>query len=203
MRRGTRRGRGSVAQVAEDLDDHRRIFDACPEPDEGAAMIFKAPPQFGQRLMSISKTRFSSRAQLMRAGAPCALASSLEVSVARSAGAGTILLRNFALAPARDFLSFRRLGRILHHLACWTHSGHIFRATRRAAGHWSSWAIKHVLNKPLNLQNLILVKNIRSLRVCMGCNGISDIQIATYDFRKFPLFPLGAKYFMVASPSSG
>jgi hypothetical protein len=27
-----------------------------------AAMIFKAPPQFGQRLMSISKTRFSSRA---------------------------------------------------------------------------------------------------------------------------------------------
>jgi hypothetical protein len=35
-------------------------------------MIFEAPPQFGQRLMSISKTRLSSRAQLMRAGAPCA-----------------------------------------------------------------------------------------------------------------------------------
>jgi len=29
-----------------------------------AAMIFKAPPQFGQCSMSISKTRFSSLAQL-------------------------------------------------------------------------------------------------------------------------------------------
>src|SRR5215472_3647863 len=33
--------------MAEDLDDHRRIFDACPERVEGAAMIFKAPPQLG------------------------------------------------------------------------------------------------------------------------------------------------------------
>lgn len=37
-----------------------------------AAMIFKLPPQFGQWSMSISKTRLSSLAQLMRAGAPCA-----------------------------------------------------------------------------------------------------------------------------------
>src|SRR5215467_7269617 len=36
-----------------------------------AAMIFKAPPQLGQCSMSMSKTRLSSRAQLMRAGAPC------------------------------------------------------------------------------------------------------------------------------------
>jgi hypothetical protein len=57
--------------MAEDLDDHRRIIDACPERVEGAAMIFKAPPQFGQCSMSMSKTRLSSRAQLMRAGAPC------------------------------------------------------------------------------------------------------------------------------------
>jgi hypothetical protein len=35
-------------------------------------MIFKAPPQFGQRSMSMSKTRLSSRAQLMRGGTPCA-----------------------------------------------------------------------------------------------------------------------------------
>jgi hypothetical protein len=35
-------------------------------------MIFKAPAQFGQCSMSMSKTRLSSRAQLMRAGAPCA-----------------------------------------------------------------------------------------------------------------------------------
>ena len=34
-----------------------------------AAMIFKLPPQFGQWSMSISKTRLSSLAQLMRAGA--------------------------------------------------------------------------------------------------------------------------------------
>jgi hypothetical protein len=54
--------------MAEDLDDHRRIFDACPECVEGAAMIFKAPPQFGQCSMSISKTRFSSLAHLIRAG---------------------------------------------------------------------------------------------------------------------------------------
>jgi len=58
--------------MGEDSDNHRQIFDACPEPVEGAAMIFKLPPQFGQWSMSISKTRLSSLAQLMRAGAPCA-----------------------------------------------------------------------------------------------------------------------------------
>jgi hypothetical protein len=58
--------------MPEDLDDHRRVFDVCPERVEGAAMIFKAPPQFGQCSMSMSKTRLSSWAQLMRAGAPCA-----------------------------------------------------------------------------------------------------------------------------------
>jgi len=58
--------------MAEDPDDHRRIFDACPEPAEGAAMIFKAPPQFGQCSMSMSKTPFEQPGQLMRAGAPCA-----------------------------------------------------------------------------------------------------------------------------------
>ena len=53
--------------MAEDLDDHRRIFGARPEQRvEGAAMIFKAPPQLGQCSMSMSKTRLSSRAQLMR-----------------------------------------------------------------------------------------------------------------------------------------
>ena len=57
--------------MPEDLDDHRRIFDACPERVEGAAMIFKAPPQFGQCSMSMSKTRLSSRTQLMHAGARC------------------------------------------------------------------------------------------------------------------------------------
>src|ERR687892_2625933 len=39
-----------------------------------AAMIFKAPPQLGQCSMSMSKTRLSSLAQLMRGVSPCALA---------------------------------------------------------------------------------------------------------------------------------
>jgi hypothetical protein len=34
--------------MAQDFDNHRRIFDACPERVEGAAMIFKLPPQLGQ-----------------------------------------------------------------------------------------------------------------------------------------------------------
>ena len=42
--------------MAEDFDNHRRIFDACPERVEGAAMIFKAPPQFGQRSMVVGPT---------------------------------------------------------------------------------------------------------------------------------------------------
>jgi hypothetical protein len=58
--------------MAEDFDNHRRTFDACPEPAEGAAMIFEALPQFGQCSTSISKTRLSSRAQLMRGISPCA-----------------------------------------------------------------------------------------------------------------------------------
>ena len=57
--------------MPEDLDDHRRIFDVYPEQCvEEAAMIFKAPPQLGQCSMSMSC--LSSRAQLMRAGAPYA-----------------------------------------------------------------------------------------------------------------------------------
>jgi hypothetical protein len=53
--------------------DHRRIFDACSDRVEGTAMIFKAPLRFGQCSMSMSKTRLSSQAQLIRAGAPYAL----------------------------------------------------------------------------------------------------------------------------------
>ena len=44
-------GAGRQAQLAEDFEDHRRIFDPCPEALDGAAlrrgsgqaMIFKAP----------------------------------------------------------------------------------------------------------------------------------------------------------------
>jgi hypothetical protein len=32
------------------------MLDACPEPVEGAAMIFKVPPHRGHRSMSISNT---------------------------------------------------------------------------------------------------------------------------------------------------
>ena len=55
--------------MAEDFDDHRRIFDACPERVEGAAMIFKAPPQLGQCSTEI-ENRLSSRVQLMRGVSP-------------------------------------------------------------------------------------------------------------------------------------
>jgi len=50
---GTRRRAGWQAQMAEDLDDHRRIFDACPE--RGAAMIFKALRQLGQRSIVVGQ----------------------------------------------------------------------------------------------------------------------------------------------------
>jgi len=40
--------------MAEDFDNHRRIFDACPERVEGAAMIFKAP-QLGQSELCIER----------------------------------------------------------------------------------------------------------------------------------------------------
>ena len=70
-------------------------------------MIFNLPPQFGQWSMSISKTRLSSLAQLMRAGAPCACASSVEASVARSAGLGMILPRNFALGTSMPWKRIR------------------------------------------------------------------------------------------------
>jgi hypothetical protein len=40
-----RTGWGSLrqAQMSEDLGDHRWIYDACPEPAEGAAIIDKGP----------------------------------------------------------------------------------------------------------------------------------------------------------------
>src|SRR5262245_28763573 len=64
-RAGAGHGAGRQAQMAEEFDNHRWIFNAHPGPAEGAAMIFKAP-QFGQCSMSMSKTRLSSLAQLMR-----------------------------------------------------------------------------------------------------------------------------------------
>jgi hypothetical protein len=58
-----------------------------------AAMIFKRPPQFGQCSMSMSKTRLSKRAQLIRAGACACLAACPMLS---SAGLGTIAARSLA-----------------------------------------------------------------------------------------------------------
>ena len=34
-------------------DNHGGLFDACPEPVEGAAMIFRSPPQYGQCWLSM------------------------------------------------------------------------------------------------------------------------------------------------------
>jgi len=51
---GRRSGRSSSgqAQVGEELLNNRGIFDACPEPAKGAAMMVKGPPHFGQAVMS-------------------------------------------------------------------------------------------------------------------------------------------------------
>jgi len=41
--------------MAEDFDNHRRIFNPCPERVEGAATIFKTPPQLGQSELCIER----------------------------------------------------------------------------------------------------------------------------------------------------
>jgi hypothetical protein len=67
-----------------------------------AAMIFKVPPHWGQCSMSISNTRLSNRAQLMRAGAdgggasPC----SAEVSWVLTGALGMISERSRALGTS-------------------------------------------------------------------------------------------------------
>jgi hypothetical protein len=60
---------GGQAEMGEDLGDHGRIFDACPEPVEGAAMIVKVPPHCGHCSKLISNTRLSNLAKLSRTGA--------------------------------------------------------------------------------------------------------------------------------------
>ena len=63
-----------------------------------AAMIFKRPPHWGQCSISMSKTRLSKRAQLIRVGVPCAC--SAECPVEFSSGPGMISERNFALGAS-------------------------------------------------------------------------------------------------------
>ena len=68
------------------------------------AMILSWPPQFGQCAMSISNTRLSSRAQLMRAGRPCAQPGSVAVSsdlpVACSGPCDTTMALSFAFGAS-------------------------------------------------------------------------------------------------------
>ena len=49
--------------MAEVSNDHRAIFDARPEHIEGAAMIFKLPPQFGHPLAGLSSRHRLSRGE--------------------------------------------------------------------------------------------------------------------------------------------
>jgi len=58
------------------------------------AMILSRPAQFGQRSMSMSRTRFSSRVQLIRAALPCACPSTGSVVVCT--GYGMIAARSLA-----------------------------------------------------------------------------------------------------------
>ena len=99
--------------MREDLGNDRRIYDACPEPAEGAcpepaegaAMIVKGPPHFGQAVMSISNTRFSIWAQLRRL---CAerVGSSLG-SALGAAFAGTICRRRAELGARTPWKRMR------------------------------------------------------------------------------------------------
>ena len=60
--------------MSEDLGNHWGIYDACPEPAEGAcpepaegaAIMVKGPSHSEQAVMSISNTRLSNCAQLRR-----------------------------------------------------------------------------------------------------------------------------------------
>ena len=70
-----------------------------------AAMICKRPPHRGQYSISISNTRLRRRAQLMRAGEPCACSAGL--SVARCAGLGTIAARNAAWGASTPWKRIR------------------------------------------------------------------------------------------------
>ena len=69
-RRSWRRLRAQ-SQMRENALDHRRLFDPCPEPVERTAMIFNLPPHAWQCSISMSYTRLSKRAQLMRREQAC------------------------------------------------------------------------------------------------------------------------------------
>ena len=58
-RRGSRRAPSGQTEMREDRDDDCGIFNACPEPAEGTAMIFSVPPQCGQCSISIWKEHLS------------------------------------------------------------------------------------------------------------------------------------------------
>ena len=60
-------GAGGQAQMAENLDDHRGIFNGRPEQAEGVARMVNGPPHWGQVVRSMAKTRVSHWAQLIRA----------------------------------------------------------------------------------------------------------------------------------------
>ena len=85
-------GAGGQAEVAQNLADHGGVFNACPEPAEGAARMVNGPPHWGQVVMSMAKTRLSNWAQLIRARGEAEGDSSsrLAMSVSGLASPGTI-----------------------------------------------------------------------------------------------------------------
>jgi|GEM_PF-1945411 len=74
-------------------------------------MILSSPPQFGQCSRSISNTRLSSRAQLMRAGRLCAqpdsVAGTSDSPVASSGAWGTTSARSFAFGASMPWKQIR------------------------------------------------------------------------------------------------
>ena len=86
-------------QMRENALNHHRFFDPCPEyfdklrigSVEGTAMIFNFPPHTWQCSISMSYTRLSKRAQLIRTGAlwACACVQSPSPTVVLCTGASS------------------------------------------------------------------------------------------------------------------
>jgi len=74
------------------------IFDACPEPAEGAAIRLKRPPHFEQAVMSNSKTRLRSCAHLTRV---CAERAGSAVGSSEGSAGGVGLFRDDLRAEGR------------------------------------------------------------------------------------------------------
>lgn len=93
--------------MLKDRLNHARIFNACPEPDEGLAITFTAPPQYSHVPISILNTRFKRCAQVIatwRAGIVALQSGDLKARIGVSAETASITLHGdgVAFSSAQD-----------------------------------------------------------------------------------------------------